>query len=181
MAEFAEEPKRSRRALLAGALGGLGAWTAAVVAGRSTARASDGDPMIVGDEHTSSTPTALVSDSADPVLRATSTAAGMGFTGQSSTGTGVFGSSDTGFAFRGSGRVRFDRVSGLARIPGGRSSVVVAPGVPVTDRSIVLLSLTGQRYTGTVWSITDPDTDTFSIHCSSFHRRVLHVAWLLLN
>jgi len=54
MAEAAPQasliPLRSRRAVLAGALGGIGALAATAIGGASRARASAGDPLIIGSE-----------------------------------------------------------------------------------------------------------------------------------
>jgi hypothetical protein len=43
-----ESKSPSRRALLAGALGGLGAWVASTVGGKAPVSAANGDPLIVG-------------------------------------------------------------------------------------------------------------------------------------
>jgi hypothetical protein len=65
---------------------------------------------------------------------------GRGVYGQATTGSGLYGTATTGFALRTSGRVRAEKVSGVASIPAGATSVTVSPGVDITSGSFVLLS-----------------------------------------
>jgi hypothetical protein len=65
---------------------------------------------------------------------------GQGVRGETETGSAVFGNADSGYALRGSGRVRFDRVSGVARLAAGSTSKTITPGVDLTSNSFVLLT-----------------------------------------
>jgi hypothetical protein len=78
-----ESKSPSRRAMLAGALGGLGALVAGAIGRASPVRAIDGEPVLVGGEYTSTS-----------VTKITNTAnTGIVLEGVSSSGTGVVGSS----------------------------------------------------------------------------------------
>jgi hypothetical protein len=81
----------SRRALLAGALGGLGAWAAGAIGRTSTVRA-EGQAIVVGGEYSDATSVTRIQNSANngPVIE-----------GQSSSGTGIYGLSATGAGVRG--------------------------------------------------------------------------------
>ena len=71
----------SRRALLAGALGGIGAWIASGIGRASPARAADGDPVLVGSENNSTSVTKLTNNAtSDTVLQGDSTS-GIGVSG----------------------------------------------------------------------------------------------------
>ena len=81
----------SRRALLAGALGGIGAWIASGIGRASPARAADGDPVLVGSENNSTSVTKLTNNAtSDTVLQGDSTS-GIGVSGSSSSANGVEG------------------------------------------------------------------------------------------
>jgi hypothetical protein len=71
--------------------------------------------------------------------------AGRGVYGQATSGSGVFGYATTGYALRGSGRLRFDRASGVATIAATGTSVVVTPEIDVTSASFVLLTPKGDQ------------------------------------
>jgi hypothetical protein len=97
---------RSRRALLAAALG-AGVATIASALGRPLpARAADGDPVVVGGEHTASSVTRFDTGATGAIAlwgNSTSQAgvyghstSGNGVVGESSSGTGVAGSSTSG-------------------------------------------------------------------------------------
>ena len=110
--------KSSRRALMAGALGGLGALAAAAVGVPTAARAANGDPLRLGALNSAGNVTTLtrtgtdrfghalkvvVSRSSAAAIKAfatggrgvdaIATAGGIGVAGASDTGIGVFGSS----------------------------------------------------------------------------------------
>ena len=75
----------SRRALLAGALGGLGAWAATAIGRASPVRAGiDGD-VVLGDTNTATT-----------VTKITNTSGGNALWGDVPSGTGILGSSANG-------------------------------------------------------------------------------------
>ncbi len=75
---------RSRRALLAGALGGVGAWAVGVASRANPAQAASGDPLIIGVDNTSTSNTSLVNTNPD---------GGVGLGAQCVVGGGLFGAS----------------------------------------------------------------------------------------
>ena len=88
-----ESKSPSRRALLAGALGGIGAWAASAIGRASPVRAANGDPMLVGNAHTATAETKITnSTTIDTVLWGASSS-GVGVSGTSSSNFGVYGSS----------------------------------------------------------------------------------------
>ncbi|HEX6474766.1 MAG TPA: hypothetical protein VF114_06735 [Candidatus Limnocylindria bacterium] len=98
-----ESSSRSRRALLAGALGGLGAWAAGAIGRASPTRAGvDGDVVLGGSNTTGGTTTIQnISGSANTMLFVSTSQGGTFFgvtdfadciTGFSQERTGVFGS-----------------------------------------------------------------------------------------
>jgi hypothetical protein len=94
-----ESKSPSRRALLAGALGGLGAWAASTIGRVSSVRATDGDVVTVGGSFTGTSVTRI----------STSTDGAMALRGDATTYIGVFGTSTSGFEAVG---VRGDSESG---------------------------------------------------------------------
>ena len=276
---------RSRRAILAGALGGIGAWAASTVVHRSPARADNGDAMLVGTAHTGTATTSItnsattntvfaatamangtaiygyspdaqgiqggsengvgvfgnvgqgigvygnsngqagvwgqtdgeaagvvgrsvgsqrtgvlgVSGSTEPDLRIRTgvfgycdsapdargvigeSPAGQGVRGESGTGVGVFALSTSGFALRTDGRLRADKVSGVATIPAGSDRVTVTPGVNVVASTFVLLTPKANLGGRDLWFTTNATADTFTIRLSSPRSSATKVAWLLLG
>ena len=63
----AEARAHSRRALLAGALGGMGAWVASTIGRVSPARATNGDTVTVGNSFTGTSPTAITNSTGDGI------------------------------------------------------------------------------------------------------------------
>jgi hypothetical protein len=276
--EQSAAPKtNSRRAVLIGALSGLGAWAAGAVSGVARVRAADNEPMLVGGEYTSSSVTSLtnstttdtvfkassttsegatiqaessigtgvfancgngvavwgntngqeairgrsdsdttaaivgvsgtntltgvqgVSGTAEPAVRAKTgvhgyaaqdntsrgvigeSPAGQGLRGETLTGSAVFATADTGYAFRGSGRLRFDRVSGSVGIPAGSMSVTVSPGVNVGSSSFVLLTPKVNIGKRSLWFTTNSSANTFRIRMSASRTTRTPVAWLLVG
>ena len=108
---------------------------------------------------------------------------GQGVRGEATTGVGVAGvaSSNNGYAFRGSGRVRFDKVSGVATIPAGATSVTVTPGVDVTSDSFVLLTAKANIGSRSVYYSTDATNNRITIRLSSSRPSSTPVAWLLMR
>ena len=84
----------SRRALLVGALGGVGAWVAAAV-GRASPVHAEGEAMVVGGEYFTATSQTYLANASTTsnVFVAESYGAGTGLFGTSGTGHGVFGRS----------------------------------------------------------------------------------------
>jgi hypothetical protein len=277
----------SRRAVLIGALGGLGAWAAGAVTGIGRVRAADGEAVLVGNTYTAASPTALhnttdddtvfsaISDAGGVALKGQSfsgnafeagsesgigvfsncgqgiafsgntngaeafygqtdsddtaaivglqsggdltgvlgasggtvaptpraktgvfgyaaqdsgsrgvigeSPAGQGVRGETTTGVGLYGTAGSGYAIRGSGRVRFDRVSGVARINAGSTSVVVSPGVNVVTATFALLTPKTNIGTRSLWFTTNTTANTLTIHMSASRSSGTFVAWLLVG
>lgn len=98
----------SRRALLAGALGGVGAWAAAAV-GRASPVRAEGEPIVVGGVYTTATSVTRLRNQVndETVFSARSDGEGDGVDGRSGSGFGVSGTSTSGYGvFGGSGRGR---------------------------------------------------------------------------
>lgn len=108
-------------------------------------------------------------------------ASGRGVSGEVSSGIGLFGSATSGFALRTSGRVRADKVSGVATINAGNTSVTVAPGVNVVASSFVLLTPKVNIGTRALWFTTNPTTNRFTIRMSSSRAGSTRIAWLLMG
>jgi len=128
---------RSRRALLAGAIGGLGAWAASAVGRATPARAGvDGD-VVLGGANVSSGTTSIenLTNTANTMFFVSTMVGGAvagssslsdaiigfsrdrhGVVGASTSGHGVHGSSDTGWAGYFDGRVFTNRFVELAEI-----------------------------------------------------------------
>lgn len=106
---------------------------------------------------------------------------GHGVHGEASSGSAVYGTSSSGYALRGNGRVRFEKVSGVASIPAGATKVTVSPGVNVTTSSFVLLTPKANLGTRGLWFTTDASRNTFTIRMGSSRSSSTKVAWLLLG
>ena len=98
-----ESTSSSRRALLAGALGGLGAWAASAFARPSVTQAHDVDDVWLGHPNSSNFETVITNaGDATTVFTANNTHGGIAVHGISASGYGVFGESPTGTAVIGS-------------------------------------------------------------------------------
>lgn len=108
---------------------------------------------------------------------------GQGVRGEATIGVGVSGNAadPAGYAFRGSGRVRFDKVSGVATIPAGSTSVTVTPGVDVTGDSFVLLTAKSNIGSRSLYFSTDTTNNRITIRMSSSRTSSTSIAWLLLR
>jgi hypothetical protein len=197
-----ESKSPSRRALLAGALGGLGAVAATAIGRASPVRAADGDPVLLGTANAATNPTSITRSTAGDVVRAFSDTsdclngygtAGRGVYGSSDTNAGVFGISSsgpsveaykgpgsTGFALRITGRALFS-TSGVATINAGSTSKTITPGLNVTSDSFVLLTPKANIGTRALWFTIDAGANTFTIRMSSSRSAGTQVAWLLLG
>jgi hypothetical protein len=93
-----ESKPTSRRALLAGALGGIGAWAASAAARVSPVRAADGNPVLLGNFNTETAECRIQNQTnAQTVLRCENTGGGgIGVQGISDSATGAFGFSGAG-------------------------------------------------------------------------------------
>ena len=91
-----ETKSPTRRALLTGALGGLGALAAGAIGRTSPVRGADGGNALLGNANTSTTVTSFQNTDAGEVsLKGHHTGAGMGVYGDSFSGPGVYGDSST--------------------------------------------------------------------------------------
>lgn len=82
----------TRRALLAGAVGGIGAWAMGAIGRSSPVSAANGDIMHVGDTLTGTTGTTLnLTSGSGGALKGTNTGTGVGVWGVSSLGSGIRG------------------------------------------------------------------------------------------
>jgi len=108
---------------------------------------------------------------------------GDGVRGEATSGAAVRGtaSGKAGYAFRGSGRLRFDKVSGVATIAANTTSIKVTPGTDVTTSSFMLLTAQSNIGTRSLYYTVDAAGDTITIHMSSSRTSSTVVAWLLLN
>ena len=98
---------RSRRVLLAGALGGLGAWAASAISRVTPAAAAAGDPIRMGRfNRAGASMTTLQANHSEPALRVVQNGHNGPTAGAVSglardRGTGVFGGSESGTGVRG--------------------------------------------------------------------------------
>jgi hypothetical protein len=89
--------------------------------------------------------------------------------------------STTGYALRGTGRLRFDKVSGVATIPAGSTSKTIALDVNVTSSSFVLLTPRTNLGGRDLWYTVNPTNDSITIRISSTRSSNTAVAWLLVG
>lgn len=92
--EAASITRRSRRALLAGALGGIGAFAAAAI-GRANPVRAEGETMEVGGVYNTAESATILTNNANSnlVFKAESAASGIGVHGKSASQIGVYGQS----------------------------------------------------------------------------------------
>jgi len=190
---------RSRRALLAGALGGLGAIAATAVGRVSPVRAADGGALLLGTANAATSATSVTRSGAGDAFFAVSAPGSDAVNGYGSTGRGVYGSSDSnagvyGFSNTGpalqafsnrvalqtSGRLKFS-TSGVATISGGATSRTITPGVDINPSSFVLLTPKANIGTRALWFTTDGPNERFTIHMSPSRGVPTKVAWLLVG
>ena len=95
MTEHIETPQPpSRRALLAGALGGIGAFVATAIGRAGSVRAADPNDVVLGSGNSATTKTSITnSTNGNTVFGANSVGAGIGVEGISSSYIGVYGES----------------------------------------------------------------------------------------
>ena len=91
-AESTQPAPRSRRALLAGAIGGLGVWAASAIGRAAPAEAAAGDPIRMGRlNKASGTQTVLQTDSSGAALLVRRLAAAPAIRGEATSGRAVMG------------------------------------------------------------------------------------------
>jgi hypothetical protein len=100
--QFSRAGSTPRRAILLGALGGVGAAVLGAVKGVSRASAADGDAMVVGGEYGAVSVTKITnSTNGDTAFYGENTVTGVGLWGVSSSSSGVVGQSNTGSGVQG--------------------------------------------------------------------------------
>jgi hypothetical protein len=93
-----ESTSSSRRALLAGAVAGIGAWAASAIGRASPLRAADGEAVLVGGEYTATSRTMFTNTQDDGVaLQGLAATDGIGVAGGSDSGAAVYGLSQSGW------------------------------------------------------------------------------------
>jgi hypothetical protein len=98
-----ESKSPSRRALLAGALGGIGAWAASAIGRASPVKAANGDALILGQVNTATATTWIGDTTAgDYAFYVVAEGSGTGVYGSSYTGHGIHGDSYSGHGIHGS-------------------------------------------------------------------------------
>ena len=97
-----ESKSPSRRALLAGALGGIGAWAASAI-GRASPVRAEGQYVHVGGEYTDATSVTLIQNqtTSAAVFRAINTAGGTGIWSSSNSFYGIYSTSGSGIGVEG--------------------------------------------------------------------------------
>ena len=88
--------RRTRRQLMAGGAGALGAAAVASVTRAAPAAASNGNPIIMGQGNQSTSSTFINDSSGDTTFSALATSSGTALEGDAADGTGVAGSSSAG-------------------------------------------------------------------------------------
>jgi len=107
----------------------------------------------------------------------------VGIHGSSASDTAVMGeaASAGAYAFKGSGRVAFIKVSGVTTISANHTSVTVKPAVTIASGSFVLLTPKANIGTRSLWFTVSASANTITIHISSVRSAATPVAWLLLG
>jgi hypothetical protein len=109
------------------------------------------------------------------------TVEGDGVHGESDSGVGGSFVSNGGEALFTSGRLHFEKVSGVATIAAGNTSKVVTPGTDLSSASFVLLTPRSNLGGRDLWYTVDAGADTFRIRISKAMGGPLKVGWLLID
>ncbi|HEX5825446.1 MAG TPA: hypothetical protein VFY18_13390 [Candidatus Limnocylindrales bacterium] len=92
---------RSRRSVLAGAIGGVAAAAASSLLRPASVAAADGDPVLAGNANTATLPTTLTNSTAGgTTFSAVASGSGLAVVGTSTAGRGVTGSTQSGVGVR---------------------------------------------------------------------------------
>ena len=193
---------RSRRALLAAALGAGAATVASAIGRPLPVRAGDvgvlGVGEVVGVAGYVGRPSQPFPEAPTRTgvfgYSAKGTTSGRGVIGQSpaghgvhgltTTGVGVYATATDGYALRAVGRVRFDNCAGVSTIQAGKGSVRVTPGVNLTASSAVVATLQGSAGSATTAVsrvFINATNDTFDIHLTANATQDVRVAWHLFG
>jgi hypothetical protein len=94
-----ESKSPSRRALLAGALGGIGAWAASAIGRLNEVHATNGDFVTVGNSHEATATTSIYWGAGETIRG--NTLSGVGVYGNAQAGAGVHGNAESGVGVEG--------------------------------------------------------------------------------
>ena len=108
-------------------------------------------------------------------------ATAVGVYGESSAGVAIQGKTTSGYALSTNGRLKLDKISGVATIAAGQTAVTVTPGVDVTTTSFVLLTPKANIGSRSTWYTTDTTANTITVRISASRTVSTPVAWLLVN
>ena len=93
-----ETKSPSRRALLAGALGGIGAWAASALGGPAAVHATDPNDVVLGGDNIAGNTTGITWNSDGDVIAGHSSGSGDVLNGYAASGRGVYGASGSNVA-----------------------------------------------------------------------------------
>lgn len=110
-----------------------------------------------------------------------STTLGQGVRGEATTGIGGAFTATSGVALLTSGRLRFEKVSGVATLAPGTHSKTVNAGVELTAASFVLLTPRRSLNGRDLWYTVDAAANRFTIRVSSNVSVSTSIGWLLLG
>ncbi|MFV2064344.1 MAG: hypothetical protein ACC726_12650 [Chloroflexota bacterium] len=136
-----------------------------------------------GQIHKAETPTTFITGGRAAVLGiATGSESGVGLVGFSGSGTGVNAASRSGYGLRvANGRIKVDKVSGIATVPAGKRGIVVEPGVDINEDTIILLTPNVDLGKRSFWVRKDDDADTFTVRISSKRGSDADFGWLMIE
>jgi hypothetical protein len=108
---------------------------------------------------------------------------GQGVRGEATSGAGLSGSAGMyGYALRTTGRLRFDKVSGVATIAAGQTaSSPASTGSDITASSYVLLSPQSDPGTRRFWATLNFTGNSVTIHTNTTSGSSIAIAWLLIR
>ncbi|HEY2887981.1 MAG TPA: hypothetical protein VGJ17_05165 [Candidatus Limnocylindrales bacterium] len=110
-----------------------------------------------------------------------SATSGRAVAGSATSGIGLYGASSSGYAVRTSGRVRFDKASGVATIAGGATTVTVTATIDITTSTFVLLTPMGNLAGSSMWVTLDATNNQFTIHLGAAPATSKKVGWLIVG
>lgn len=103
--------------------------------------------------------------------------------GRTMSGTALYGTATlaAGYALKTSGRLSFAKVSGVAVLAAGNTSITVPVATDVTSASYVLLTPQGDPGSRRLWATKNTGTNEITIRSNVSAGTALSVAWLLVN
>jgi hypothetical protein len=178
------------------------AAAATVVSRSTTVTAQAGDPVILGQHRTTRGATRVTRSDSGPALVGDGTGPGIGVSGTSQTGIAVYGVAEAGqgvvgSSIRGSGveavsphgialrvrrgRVRYDGISGSARMAKGDSVALVRPATTIVPDAFVLLTPMFNLDGRDLWFTRQSGREEFAIRLSQPADEDLFIGWLMLG